>query len=159
MLRLSKLTDYATVLLAILAADPARQYTAAELAERSRIAAPTVSKLLKQLHRSGLLASSRGLRGGYRLARPPQEISAAAILDALEGPLALTECASASSHCELEGNCGVGGAWQRINVAIRQSLQEITLSELAGLERAAGTRSVTFGLRLRSGLNTGAKTP
>jgi FeS assembly SUF system regulator len=159
MIRISKLTDYATVLLATLAADPARRYTAAELAERSRIAAPTVSKLLKQLHRGGLLASSRGLHGGYRLAREAEAISAAAILDALEGPLALTECASASSHCELEATCRVGGAWQRINVAIRQSLEEITLADLAGLERAGETRFVTFGLRLRSGLNTGTRTP
>ena len=159
MLRISKLTDYATVLLATLAAEPARQYTAAELAERTRLALPTVSKLLKQLHRGQLLESSRGLRGGYRLARAPDAISAAAILDALEGPLALTECASASSHCELEGTCRVGGAWQRINVAIRRSLEELTLAELAGLERRGETRVVTFGLRLRSGPHSGNKTP
>ena len=82
MLRISRLTDYATVILAALAGEPARVQTAAALAEQTHIAAPTVSKLLKQLQRSGLVVSTRGLHGGYHLARPPAQISAAAILDA-----------------------------------------------------------------------------
>ena len=133
MLRISKLTDYATVILARLAAEPARRFTAAQLASQTHLAAPTVSKLLKQLQRRGLVNSTRGLHGGYLLARPPIEINAAQILDALEGPVALTECASADSHCCIESSCLVGRAWQRVNLAIRRSLQEITLLELAGL--------------------------
>ena len=86
MLRIGKLTDYATVILATLAADRARLQNAGTLAERTHIAAPTVSKLLKQLHRAGLVNSTRGTHGGYQLARDPEAISAAAILDALEGP-------------------------------------------------------------------------
>ena len=78
MLRISKLSDYAMVILAILAGEPARVQTATVLAERTKIAAPTVSKLLKQLHRAGLVSSTRGLHGGYQLARSPSEISAAA---------------------------------------------------------------------------------
>ena len=70
MLRISKLTDYATVILARLAAEPERRFTAAQLAAETRLALPTVSKLLKQLHRSGLVQSTRGLHGGYLLARP-----------------------------------------------------------------------------------------
>ena len=77
MLRISRLTDYATVLLAALAGEPARVQTATALAEQTHIAAPTVSKLLKQLQRSGLVTSTRGLHGGYQLARPPGQISAA----------------------------------------------------------------------------------
>ena len=133
MLRISKLTDYATVILARLAAEPERRFTAALMATETRLAAPTVSKLLKQLHRRGLVLSTRGLHGGYLLARPAAQISAAQILDALEGPVALTECASADSHCCIESTCLVSKAWRRMNLAVRNSLQEITLLELAGL--------------------------
>jgi FeS assembly SUF system regulator len=133
MLRISKLTDYATVILARLAAEPGRRFTAGQLASQTHLAAPTVSKLLKQLHRRGLVTSTRGLHGGYLLARPASEINAAQILDALDGPVALTECATRDSHCCIESSCLVGRAWQRVNVAIRRSLQEITLLELAGL--------------------------
>jgi FeS assembly SUF system regulator len=133
MLRISKMTDYATVLLARLAAAPDRQLTATQLAAQSHLSAPTVSKVLKQLHRRGLVSSTLGLRGGYRLARPAAEITAAQILDALEGPMALIECARQTHQCSIESTCGVGRAWQRVNIAIRRSLQEITLLELAGL--------------------------
>jgi FeS assembly SUF system regulator len=133
MLRISKLTDYATVILARLAAEPQRRFTAAQIALETHLAGPTVSKLLKQLHRQGLVLSTRGSAGGYLLARPPEEVTAAQILDALEGPVALTECASSASHCGIERTCRVGHAWQRVNLAIRRSLQEITLLELAGL--------------------------
>ena len=93
MLRISKLTDYATVILA----EPRRRQprelqTAAEVAERTRLGLPTVSKLLKSLQRAGLVASARGAHGGYQLARPAGAISAAEIIDALEGPVAITEC-------------------------------------------------------------------
>jgi FeS assembly SUF system regulator len=123
MLRISRLTDYATVLLARLAADPARQCTAAELALATHIAQPTVSKLLKQLHRNELLISTRGLRGGYRLARPASAITAAHILDALEDPLGLTECSR--RQCEIEQSCRTGlpgsaSAW-RSGARSRQS--------------------------------------
>ena len=96
---------------------------------------PTVSKLLKSLVRAGLAVSRRGARGGYALSRPADEISAAEILDALEGPLAITECSSAVGLCELESWCRVGGAWQRINVSIREALEEVSLADL---QRPAG---------------------
>lgn len=153
-LRISKLTDYATVILASLAADSARQRTAADIAQASHLAAPTVSKLLKQLQRAGLVESTRGLHGGYRLARPARQISAAAILDALEGPLALTECSTGHSQCDLQDHCSVGGSWQRINQAIRQSLEEITLAELAGLE-SNPRHFALFDVKLRNGVVAG----
>jgi FeS assembly SUF system regulator len=139
MLRISKLTDYATVILARLAAQPERRFTAAQIAGETRLAVPTVSKLLKQLHRRGLVASTRGLHGGYLLARPAGDISAAQILDALEGPVAITECASLASHCCIESTCLVSKSWQRINLAVRRSLQDITLLELAGLTAPPAT--------------------
>ncbi len=134
MLRIGKLTDYATVILATLAADRTRQLNAGTLAERTHIAAPTVSKLLKQLHRAGLVNSTRGTHGGYQLARDPENISAAAILDALEGPFALTECSAGSGQCGIEHTCSVGRTWQRLSVAIRRSLNEVSLAQLAGLD-------------------------
>lgn len=134
MLRISRLTDYATVILASLAERPELVQTATALAEQTRIAAPTVSKLLKQLQRAGLVVSTRGLHGGYQLARPATQISAAAILDALEGPVALTDCAVGHGHCEIEESCRVGRVWQRLNLAIRRSLYEISLAQLAGID-------------------------
>ncbi|HEX7416429.1 MAG TPA: Rrf2 family transcriptional regulator, partial [Steroidobacteraceae bacterium] len=74
--------------------------------------------------------------GGYQLARAASEISAAAILDALEGPLALTECAVGEGHCDIEHSCSVGRAWQRVNLAIRRALYDVSLAQLAGLDTA-----------------------
>ena len=99
MLRISKLTDYGTVLLAHLAATPSVVCSAADVASATGIALPTVSKLLKSLARSGLVTSTRGANGGYQLSRSPQDISAADIIDALEGPVSITECSSAESLC------------------------------------------------------------
>lgn len=130
MLRISKLTDYGTVLLAHLAANPKDVCSAADVAAATGIALPTVSKLLKSLAKSGLVTSTRGANGGYSLARSPAEISAADVIDALEGPVSITECSSIDSLCEHEGVCSVGGAWQRINVAIRRALDDISLSDL-----------------------------
>src|SRR6266436_9015279 len=134
MLRMSRLTDYATVLLAALAGEPGRVQTAASLAEQTHIAAPTVCKLLKQLQRAGLVTSTRGPRGGYQLARPATQISAAAILDALEGPVALTDCSVGHGNCDIEATCRVGKVWQRLNLAIRRSLYDVSLAQLAGLD-------------------------
>src|SRR5690349_16574751 len=147
MLRIGKLTDYATVILATLAADRSRLQNAGSLAERTHIAAPTVSKLLKQLHRAGLVVSTRGTHGGYQLARDPEQISAAAILDALEGPVALTECSSGSGQCGIEHTCSVGRTWQRLSMAIRRSLNEISLAQLAGLDSRSTTMPIEHELK------------
>src|ERR1700760_3297431 len=114
MLRISRLTDYATVVLATLAEQPDRVQTATALAEQTRIAAPTVSKLLKQLQKANLVTSTRGLHGGYQLAPAPPEITAPDILAALEGPVALTDCAAGQGHCGIEETCRVGRVWQRL---------------------------------------------
>ena len=130
MLRMSKLTDYGTVVLAHLAGSGSGWLSAAEVAEVSGIAPPTVSKLLKALAKADLVRSTRGAHGGYRLARHPREISAAEVIDALEGPVCITECSKSDSHCDYEPNCNVGSAWQRINLAIRRALDDISLADL-----------------------------
>jgi FeS assembly SUF system regulator len=145
MLRISKLTDYGTVILACLASTPDCQLTAAEVSDRTRLAAPTVSKLLKNFHRAGLVTSSRGSHGGYRLARASTAISAASIIDAIDGPVAITECSGRHSACDIESVCRTGNAWQRINGAIRRSLEEITLAQLAGQEAVAAWRPELAG--------------
>lgn len=131
MLRISKLTDYGTMILVHLAMHSGRLNSANDVASGTRLALPTVQKLLKLLARSELVRSVRGAEGGYELARAPSSISAAEILDVLEGPLSITECSTDDSHCELENGCPVGGAWQKINRGIRGALGEITLAELA----------------------------
>ncbi len=130
MLRISKLTDYGTVLLANLAANRETVCSAADVSEATGIAVPTVSKLLKSLGRAGLVTSTRGANGGYQLARDPLDISAADIIDALEGPVSITECSANDSQCAHEGVCSVGGAWQRVNIAIRRALEGVSLNDL-----------------------------
>ena len=130
MLRISRLTDYGTVVLAHLATHQAGVCSAAEVAQATGVAPPMVSKLLKLLARAQLVSSTRGANGGYRLSRPPQAVTAADIIDALEGPVSITECSTAEGDCEHEDVCTVGNAWQRINVAIRRALQDVTLNDL-----------------------------
>ncbi len=151
MLRMGKLTDYATVVLASLAQDPASHRAAAELAESTRLSRPTVSKVLKGLQRAGLVISSRGAQGGYRLARRPENITAAQILDVFEGPIAITECSGVASRCGIERQCRVGSGWQRVNAAIRRALDDVTLYELAGLD-AADLRNAAHSADARLGV-------
>ncbi len=136
MIRISRLTDYGIVLMSHMAADPARQHNAAELAVEARLPAPTVSKLLRMLGRDGLLASHRGVKGGYSLTRAPQQITVADVIRALEGPIALTTCNSdALGECEHEQLCPVRGHWHRINRAVREALEGISMSEMASAVR------------------------
>ena len=130
MLRISRLTDYGTLVLAHLSSDRARLTTAAEVAMATGIALPTVSKLLKLLAKADLVRSTRGAQGGYQLSRDASRISAAEIIDALEGPVTITKCSGNDSQCDLESFCNVGSAWQRINVAIRSALGDINLNDL-----------------------------
>ena len=130
MLRISKLTDYGTLVLAQLSRNGEGLASAGQVADATHLSQPTVSKLLKALVRAGLVVSERGSHGGYALARPDDEISAAQIIDAIEGPVAITECSSPIGHCSLEPTCRVGSAWQGINLSIRRALTQVTLADL-----------------------------
>jgi FeS assembly SUF system regulator len=132
MLRVTKLTDYATVLLTSLADDPDGVSSAAELAERTRLELPTVSKVLKPLAHAGLVESFRGSAGGYRLARPPEQITLIEIVEAIEGRLGVTECSGEHSTCELESHCGVRGNWRHINDIVHEALRGISLAQMRG---------------------------
>ena len=113
-----------------LAGDVANLSSAAEVAASTGLGLPTVSKLLKSLAKADLVVSTRGAQGGYKLSRNPDLISAADVIDALEGPVSITECSASDSHCDFESVCSVGNAWQRVNVAIRRALEDISLNDL-----------------------------
>ncbi len=130
MLRISKLTDYGTLVLAQLPASGDGLTSAGRVADATHLSQATVSKLLKALAHAGLVVSERGSHGGYALARPDDEITAAQIIDAIEGPVAITECSSAAGRCHLEPTCGVGSAWQGISLSIRRALTEVSLADL-----------------------------
>lgn len=130
MLRISKMTDYGTLVLAHLAVGSRRLASAPEVSAATGLGGATVSKILKTLSRAGLVTATRGSQGGYRLAREATAITAAEIIDAFDGPVAITDCAAGAENCELESVCGVGTAWQKINLAIRRSLEDISLADL-----------------------------
>jgi FeS assembly SUF system regulator len=133
MIRMTKQADYGFVLLSKLASEADRVANAPDLATETRLPLPMVSKILKLLARGGVVRSHRGVKGGYSLARPAEAISAAEIVRALEGPVALTVCVEGSpGECDLEPYCQVRGHWQQINVAIEGALDRISLAELAG---------------------------
>ena len=140
MLRLSKLTDYAVVVLVRLAAgDLFGVQTSPCIALATGIPEPTVAKVLKLLSQASLVVSTRGARGGYRLAQPLDAISIADVIAAIDGPIALTACVEGSaSSCEVRGQCAVRGRWNLVNDAIQGALSAITLADMR--EPGAATR-------------------
>jgi FeS assembly SUF system regulator len=130
MLRVTKLTDYATVVLTVLAARPDAVLSAPELAERAGLELPTVAKLLKPLAQAGLVEGFRGTNGGYRLARAASRISLVEIVEAMEGPLGMTECSVHAGACGIEHSCGVRANWRRINDVVADALRNVTLAQM-----------------------------
>lgn len=135
MLRLSKLTDYAVVVLAGLdrAERHSRVMAVPEIALGSGLAEPTVAKVLKILGQAGLVQGLRGAHGGYRLDRPLHDIPLSEVIVAFDGPIALTACVDgAVGICEAEAMCPVRGRWDPVNTAIRDALAKVTVADLAG---------------------------
>lgn len=130
MLRLSKLTDYATVILTHMAKNQHDLHTAIEVSEATGINLPTVSKVLKVLQKAKVLDSTRGAKGGYSLARSPEKITVATIISALEGPISLTECSISHQGCEQATGCQIGANWSLINQTVFNALDAITLRDM-----------------------------
>ncbi|RNF86090.1 SUF system Fe-S cluster assembly regulator [Montanilutibacter psychrotolerans] len=130
MLRVTKLTDYATVVLTVLAARADQVLSASELAESAGLETPTVSKLLKPLAQAGLVEGFRGANGGYRLARDASRIGLLEIVEAMEGPLGMTECSVHEGNCGIEQSCGVRANWRRINDVVVEALRGVTLAHM-----------------------------
>ncbi len=131
MLRISKLADYGTMVMSQMASNPDRLFSANDLALTLGLGRATVSKVLKSLARHDLVASVRGLHGGYALARPPQQITVADVVDALEDqPFGLTECSATSGNCDIEMSCHVRTNWQKISLIVRRALEGVTLADM-----------------------------
>jgi FeS assembly SUF system regulator len=130
MLRISKLTDYAILMMVELSRD-GEVLSAHALAERTGVEAPTASKVLKLLAGGGLLESYRGANGGYRVVRGSSEISVAEVIAAIEGPIAMTECSVEAGLCSQEDSCELSGNWQRISMAVAAALESVSLAEMA----------------------------
>ena len=126
MLRITRLTDYGFILLAEMCGDSEELYNAKDLSERLDIPLPTVSKVLKLLVQGSLLKSHQGSQGGYQLARSAKQISAAEIIEVLEGPVSMTAC------CIIDGcdrNCS-GKSWQKVNAIIVENLRRVSLAAM-----------------------------
>jgi len=138
-MRLSNLADYAVVTMCAAARHCGfARVSAADLACETGLPAPTVQKLVSQLAKAGLLNSARGSGGGITLARPAAAISLVDIVEAVEGPIALTSCVEDGRHdCALEPNCSVRPHWQVVNQALRGALADIPLTQLAQLPEKA----------------------
>lgn len=130
MLKLSKLTDYATVILSHMAKDKTRVHGALEIAEATGIAQPTASKILKILVKQQVVASTRGAKGGYALAKAPEKITVASVISALEGPIALTECSASHKGCDQASGCRIQGNWHLINQRVSHALESVTLADM-----------------------------
>ena len=124
------MADYGIVVLSHFARTERELHSARALSEATHLPLPTVSKLLKQLVQKSLLESHRGASGGYRLARVAARISVADIVEALDGPVALTECQTGA--CEIARDCGVRPHWNKLNTTVYQALASLSLRELAG---------------------------
>lgn len=134
MLRVSKLADYGSVILAYMACRPDEIMSAASLARGVYLPLSTVRKLLKILTKNGLLCSSLGKHGGYQLARPAAQISLAEIIGAIEGAIALTECNVRPGLCQTEAHCEIRQNWQGVNRIIYQSLAQVSLQQMLKTE-------------------------
>ena len=141
MLRLSKLADYAVVVLARLACEGSVQ-TSPGIAAATGLPEPTVAKVLKGLAGGGLVASQRGARGGYRLARSLNTIHVADVIAAIDGPVQLTACVDgARDRCEAQDVCSCRGGWDRVNEVVMQALGTISIADIAASRAVPGAIS------------------
>ena len=130
MLRITKMTDYAVLILANLALHDNKLLTAKEIASETHISLPTTQKILKKLSRKNLVISKQGVSGGYSLDPETKKLSVATLLEKLDGDLSITQCSSNDDQCEVEDFCNIGNAWQMINQRVQWALNDITLGDL-----------------------------
>lgn len=149
MLRVSKLTDYASLIVAELIRHPKSNRSASQISEATHLPYPTVSKLLKLLCKAGLLDSFKGVTGGYRLARAPKDISLAELITAVEGPYGMTECSQKIGSCQYEDSCGVKPQWNRVDKIIYHTLEKITMADFS--EESDNDDEIAIQLNLLGG--------
>ncbi len=130
MIKLSRLAGYAVIILATLAEQRGCLFSASDLSMKTNLPEPTVGKVLKVLVRQGIIESSRGVKGGYVLHKAAEEIKAADIIEALDGPIAITDCVKGSEKgCEMVSLCPLMGGWEKVNYSIRSALAQVTLKD------------------------------
>lgn len=131
MIKLSKLSDYAIVVLSRLASERGEVVTTSTLSGDTGIPEPTVSKVLKLLAKQQIVISVRGANGGYKMDRAPADITVTEMITALEGPIALTSCIEhGNNDCMIDTLCPLKGGWQKVNMAVKDALDKIALSDL-----------------------------
>jgi FeS assembly SUF system regulator len=133
-MRLTHLADYAVVLMTAAARRPAgERLSATELSGETGVPLPTTQKIMRQLATAGLLTSARGVAGGFALARQGGEISLADIIEAVEGPIAMTQCSGSdeASDCALDAHCRVKPHMNIVSNAVRGALGAVSLQSLA----------------------------
>jgi FeS assembly SUF system regulator len=130
MIKISKLADYATVVMAYMASKSDSVHKARDIAKHTHIALPTVSKILKLIARCGLLESQRGAKGGYQLTRYPEKITVTEIIKAMDGEFAMTECSHLQGNCSIESTCSIRSNWRMLSNTIYQALDCITLADM-----------------------------
>ena len=130
MLRITKMTDYAVLILANLALHDNKLLTAKEISSETHISLPTTQKILKKLNRKNLVISKQGASGGYSHDPETKKLSVATLLEKLDGDLSITQCSSNDDQCEVEDFCNIGNAWQMINQRVQWALNDITLGDL-----------------------------
>ena len=142
-MRLTHLADYAVVMMTAAARRPAfARLSATELAEETGVPLPTAQKLMQRLAAAGLLTGQRGSGGGYALARPVTDISLADIVEAVEGPIAMTVCSEGRTDCALDAHCRVKPHMGVVGNAVRGALGAVSLQSLAlPLSLSKGERS------------------
>jgi len=158
MMRLSRLADFAIVLMTHMAQSPGATHSAAEMAAATRLPGPAVAKVLARLCHEGLIGSARGVKGGYRLERPAAAISVDSIVSAVDGPVALTQCITPKdgtprnatrpvSRCEVETLCRSRVGLHAINRAVRKALEDVSLADIAiaGATRPAPAAAIAAG--------------
>lgn len=133
MIKLSKMTDYAVVLLADMAGRGGELVSATMLAEVTKLPEPTVSKILKTLARHNIITSTRGMNGGYALGRKPDEINMAHVITATDGPITLTACVDQNVECcDRASACSMKGQWNPVNIAMQNALENVSLKQMMG---------------------------
>ncbi|HEY8964760.1 MAG TPA: SUF system Fe-S cluster assembly regulator [Alphaproteobacteria bacterium] len=131
MIKLSRLSDYAVVVLETLSRDISTSLSASQIALESGLPEPTVAKVLKLMAAGGLVTSSRGVNGGYAMAKAPNEMTVFDIVSAIEGRLGLTACVEGGDEpCALQGSCAMHGRWNVVNQAVQKTFESITLADM-----------------------------
>lgn len=138
MIKLSRMSDYAVVVLEALSRQGDGSMSASQIAAGAGLPEPTVAKVLKLMAAGGVVVSQRGASGGYALARDPADVTVFDIVTSIEGRLGLTACVEGGGEsCALESHCSMSGRWDIVNRAVRVAFEGLSLADMIGADRRA----------------------